>query len=187
MGGPRGEGIRSGNSKFRVKNNEITKNMWSHPFPTPFPSWGKRKCVYPYKTMGFWRYLGCHIKFFKALYSCRFRVEKRQAEATLFRNGRRPVCPFAHRRKVLAYIQWFMMSCWSAWSAQTEPFNEELTPRVGIREESTLHQHSLLLNVFMLSSSFFLINSLINLLVYFTAKMKQLLSVNSRNSSYSSE
>lgn len=47
----------------------------------------------------------------------------------------------------------FKMCCWSAWSALTEQLmiNDELAPRVGVREETKLYQHAL--NVYMLISS----------------------------------
>jgi len=50
---------------------------------------------------------------------------------------------------------------------QTEQLNEVLGRRVlGVCEESTLYQHALLLNVYMLFSSFLLFNWLINLFFY---------------------
>lgn len=49
----------------------------------------------------------------------------------------------------------FKMSCSSEWSALTEQLMiyGELAPRVGVREETILYQHALLLNVYMLISS----------------------------------
>lgn len=56
---------------------------------------------------------------------------------------------------------------------ETEQLNEILASRFGVRKESRLHQHTLLLNVYMLFSRLFLINWLFNLFVYFAAIMKQ--------------
>ena len=102
-------------------------------------------------------------------------MEKRPAEATLFRNGRTELCPHAHRESFVRIRTggeccWptFTMSCSSAWSALTEQLmiNGELAPRVGVREETILYQHALLLNVYMLISSLKLFNWLINLFLY---------------------
>ena len=118
--------------------------------------------------MGFWRYLDCHVRFSKP-YSSRFRVEKRQAEAVLFRNGSRPLFPHVHSGKVLAYIQLFrilvslMCMVGADWTTQWSQLHEEMG---SVRK---VHFKWL----FSCFKPDLLVNWLINLFVYFAAITKQ--------------
>ena len=69
-------------------------------------------------------------------------MDKRQAEATLFHNGSRPVCPHVHRGKVLAYINSIVRDLADLHGRRTlNNSMKSLQVGLGFMKESSLHQH----------------------------------------------